>query len=1173
MNKNIALMALTGILTLASCGQNGSSTDTTAPTNVSLTANPVQLPSTGGAVSLTGTAKDNVGVTSVTIVGGATNMTCTVSGSATATYNCGTDNIPANTGTAAKVYTYTATARDAAGNATPSNSVQVTVAGNPNGGNNGGGQTTTNHVLTVRLSGVANAPITIKDANGAVVAGYANAPMTNGGTVTLPAGKYTVYAGDVAGYTTTTPSTSADLSAGDAAITLNYTAKSTAGSKGEAYYIDADGVTRHYFNFGSTAYDPTKFRFSAWLQNRSGGVEPTQAGKGGAGVGNATPAEQYEWAPINHQNILGSYMEYNDNGVWRPVVNAQVVMNIQPETQNATPAIRFTAADDVNRSTPPITAQGIKAQDITTNGFTSTSWTNSGTEANPIGYPVNSQYPLWNVTGVGVGPDNTGTGNELEAGYTWAALMNDPIATKAGSSIFGGQNDSLDARVQVIGYVNGQEIGKQWVTKRFIPTATVTIEKQLWTIDPVTKAYVTRLKGDGTDEPLKPGMEAGLRIVVTNTGQAVAKDVQMAENKVDLAAANKTYSIGMTPAEYSRLTGSGVTFNSTVANGAQNYTFANQQFSATISSLAPGASEHFDFVGTALDNGLYCDTGTLGDYLNNPLTSADPVTGTVIRLTPLYGNKTSKACFTINGTPTISINKKITLLDKNGQVVPGGYDNNPMDGNNQTTNRNQWVDVAITVRNNGSQTANNVLVSDRLNGDANAAAHSIQILPPVVGMNQPTAQPNSDDGLDFSIPALGAGQDVTYHYSARANADGSYCDTASITSITMPDGTTVTTPTDSSWNSGACFKVAMADLAITKTNVPDQGVLPGQSYTSTITVKNNGSSDAYDVNVFDLLGLSDDGRTRVTFVNGRYTITRDENLPFTGPRGVANAGETVANGQRTPVLTDTAPNGTVPTNAAPAATTNAIVTNPPAVADQVKSSDGVVHGLVIPAGGSLALNVVSTIPLTAPVGNYCDVGVVTANTENLVTNINRVSACTTIRRVYAIQPQFDDTTDPIVQGGTTDFIATAYNEAGSSDNIYKNVFNFNIGSATPQSNAANSATGTFTTSGLEVYYDTAPATINGNVIFNPQDGTTIPLPASAYTATGFGNGKFSITIPDQQVVPGGAIFVKFTGLAPVTGATTDTSYNSYFDWTSTTGVISNVVKNGNSGEDTTVKAK
>ena len=58
MNRNVALMALTGILTLASCGQNGTGTtaDTTAPA-VSLTASPSSL-TAAGPVSLVATVSD-----------------------------------------------------------------------------------------------------------------------------------------------------------------------------------------------------------------------------------------------------------------------------------------------------------------------------------------------------------------------------------------------------------------------------------------------------------------------------------------------------------------------------------------------------------------------------------------------------------------------------------------------------------------------------------------------------------------------------------------------------------------------------------------------------------------------------------------------------------------------------------------------------------------------------------------------------------------------------------------------------------------------------------------------------------------------------------------------------------------------------------------------------------
>ncbi|WP_414657361.1 hypothetical protein ACINK0_03820 [Deinococcus sp. VB343] len=219
MKKNIALMALTGILTLASCGQNGAPDDKAeAPKSVVLSASPLTVASTGGAVTLSGSATDNVAVTKVVVKGGTTTLTCTVNGTTSVTYTCPTDNLPANTSTADKPYTYQATAYDAAGNETLSNSVTVTVKG----------ATTppppTTRTLTIDLVNVSNAPITVRDAAGTIVQGYNNVTVADNATISdLPAGVYTVTGANANGWNAPMSSVRVDLTSANGTAVLTYT--------------------------------------------------------------------------------------------------------------------------------------------------------------------------------------------------------------------------------------------------------------------------------------------------------------------------------------------------------------------------------------------------------------------------------------------------------------------------------------------------------------------------------------------------------------------------------------------------------------------------------------------------------------------------------------------------------------------------------------------------------------------------------------------------------------------------------------------------------------------------------------------------------------------------------------------------------------------------------------
>lgn len=128
MKKNVALMALTGILTLASCSQGDTpdTTDKTAPT-VSLSADPTSLTKEGGTTTLTASASDNVAVTKVEFYRDGNLINTDTA--APFTY---VDTLAANATTAVKSYSYTAKAFDSV-QSTTSNAVQVTVAGTTTG--------------------------------------------------------------------------------------------------------------------------------------------------------------------------------------------------------------------------------------------------------------------------------------------------------------------------------------------------------------------------------------------------------------------------------------------------------------------------------------------------------------------------------------------------------------------------------------------------------------------------------------------------------------------------------------------------------------------------------------------------------------------------------------------------------------------------------------------------------------------------------------------------------------------------------------------------------------------------------------------------------------------------------------------------------------------------------
>lgn len=146
MKKNVALMALTGILTLASCGQNGTTTpktDPTAPT-VSLTATPNSL-TAAGDVALTANVTENEStVTKVEFYRDGTLIGTDTTSSDGFTYS---DARSANGS-----YVYTAKATNSANLVGTSNSQTVTV----NIPTTGGGGTTPPSSATITITSPAN---------------------------------------------------------------------------------------------------------------------------------------------------------------------------------------------------------------------------------------------------------------------------------------------------------------------------------------------------------------------------------------------------------------------------------------------------------------------------------------------------------------------------------------------------------------------------------------------------------------------------------------------------------------------------------------------------------------------------------------------------------------------------------------------------------------------------------------------------------------------------------------------------------------------------------------------------------------------------------------------------------------------------------------------------------
>ncbi|PYE53354.1 beta strand repeat-containing protein [Deinococcus yavapaiensis] len=613
-------------------------------------------------------------------------------------------------------------------------------------------------------------------------------------------------------------------------------------------------------------------------------------------------------------------------------------------------------------------------------------------------------------------------------------------------------NANATAQVVAVASVGGTEIGKAVLNKTFAPSANLTI----------TKTF------DNGSAGLNQTRTA--TITITNTGQGPATGVQL-QDRLDVTGTNAAnYSIGTLP---------------TGATAAQD----NDGFNATF-DLAAGASRTFTVPVSATSVGVYCDVATLVSYTNGAFGTVTPA-----------ANNTSRACLTVTA-PSLTITKQ--FLDANGNVL----------GNSATVTANAAQRVRLTVTNNGNAPATNVTVAEnltRVNGTTstgNNTAYSATL---------PTgATANDNDGFTATIANLAVGASQNFDFAVQANADGVYCDTGSFSGAT---GTT-----SQGISQEICLTVVTPSLSVTKVNTAgnqttaNNGTVtlnPGDTYTSTVTVRNTGGAAATGVNVQDLLARLGANGAFVNFGSGSYTLT-----------GTTTPGTSTFNGG-----------------------TNTASINGP---------------VTIPAGGTLTFTLNSTIPAGAGAGQYCNVATVTStNVVNI--NGNPVTTCVNVRAFSAAQTTLIDANDPVRAGGSTVYTATISNEQLSNENLRLSPIVFNFG--TPQAGGANLFT--VAAGATQVYLDPNPTRgANGAITSAPTAGQLLTA-GTDYTVTAGVGGSQTVTLANTRTLaPGAALFIVTTVNVPST-ITATTSTNSTFTGTAT-GVTSNLVITTSASEPTTV---
>lgn len=262
---------------------------------------------------------------------------------------------------------------------------------------------------------------------------------------------------------------------------------------------------------------------------------------------------------------------------------------------------------------------------------------------------------------------------------------------------------------------------------------------------------------------------------------------------------------------------------------------------------------------TVTGNNISCSLATLSSGGSTPITItttapamagtetlSGSVTSTTTDLTP--ANNSATASTVINGQADLAITKSLT-----GSLIAG-----------------QNAVYTVTVTNNGPSDASSVVVSDTTPAGLTFVSNSGACA---------TAYP-----CNIALITSGSSVTITTTYAVPSSATGTVTNTASVASaVADPNGTNNSASTTNAITPNA-------DLAITK--VLSSALNAGQNATYTITVTNNGPSDATSVTVSDtppagLTFVSNSGACTSAFPCNVGTLVPGQSVTITATFAVA----------------------------------------------------------------------------------------------------------------------------------------------------------------------------------------------------------------------------------------------------------------------------------------------
>ena len=165
-----------------------------------------------------------------------------------------------------------------------------------------------------------------------------------------------------------------------------------------AVYTDVDG---NLAEIADGDLQANRFVFYAWLEDLEGGFSLANAATA------PSDEEKTEFAPSRTQNLVAAFVGYrDDDGNVLPVAGAQVRWEIDEQWDDAIGSTFFGAADAVGQA-------GV-AGGLGITGSQAVTLTNNANVFNRARFPVATDFPLYNATGL-TSPDT--------GGVTWVTLF------------------------------------------------------------------------------------------------------------------------------------------------------------------------------------------------------------------------------------------------------------------------------------------------------------------------------------------------------------------------------------------------------------------------------------------------------------------------------------------------------------------------------------------------------------------------------------------------------------------------------------------------------------------------------------------------------------------------------------------------------------------------------